>query len=300
MLRKILRKDKVSNGLRSDIAMTIKLLYGENWRSKLKPHKLKAIPFDKAFLRRYDKLIQSYLADTFEVLASEMIGKIQYLVQSRTDAADDNIEPNIEVGNGLIAEIDSYAQNNIEIISTFAVTIREIGKDMLAQNNATFATQLREAFGFTPDFETDPTYSHLDSWVNENVSLIKNIDSITTTRLKTIISENFRNGARAKDMITQIKDTTSFTEYRLRLIARDQTAKLHGQITKRQQTSIGITHYIWRGVADERERPSHFSRNNKQYKWSDGLEPGQDFQCRCTAEPVIDFDEILAGFEENA
>jgi hypothetical protein len=33
--------------------------------------------------------------------------------------------------------------------------------------------------------------------------------------------------------------------------------------------------------------------NNTERKWGDGLEPGQDFQCRCTAEPVIDFGIIL-------
>lgn len=295
-LHHIFRTDKVSDGIRKDIAATIKLLYGDVWQNKIKLHKLKGILFDKSYLREYDKLMQDYLAQSFEGLTNEIIKNIEGLSNIRTDAAENNIEPNTQIGNGFIAQVDAYAESSNEILSTFSIAIKEIGKSMLDKNNNTFASQLRDAFGFTPDFENDPVYSHLNSWVDENVNLIKNVDTLTNTRLKSIISENFRNGGRVKNMIKNIKETGDYKEYRLRLIARDQTAKLHGQITKRQQTSIGITKYIWRGVADERERQTHLTRNNKEYKWGEGIEPGQEFQCRCTAEPVINFDDILNSF----
>lgn len=289
LLHRIFRKDK-SDGIRKDIALTIKLLHGDNWQSKLKLHKLKAIPFDKTFLRRYDKLMQEYIKQTFAILSEKLITDINALAVTRKDDAE--LEPNIDIGNGFLTQIDAFESN-----ATFSVVIKEIGKDMLDKNNEVFAEQLRDAFGFTPDFENDAIYSHLNSWIDENVNLIKNVDNIAKTRLKSIISQNFRNGGRAENMIKDIKKVTDFKDYRLRLIARDQTAKLHGQITKRQQTSIGITRYTWRGVADERERPSHVSLNNTERKWSDGLEPGQEFQCRCTAEPVISFDDILRSFQ---
>jgi SPP1 gp7 family putative phage head morphogenesis protein len=283
--------------IRKDIALTIKLLYGNDWQKKLKPHKLKAIKFDKAFLQKYDLLMIKYVNKTLAEISKSLITDIKKIPTKRRDAIDDVIDPDITLGNGFIARIESNSDRNSSYLLEFSVSIKEIGREMLNENNRIFSSQLRDAFGFVPDFENDPIYSHLNSWVDENVSLIKNIDNIASTRLKSIISENFRNGGRPEDMIKQIKEVTGFKEYRCRLIARDQTANLHGQITKRQQTSIGLERYIWRTAGDERVRKTHQALNGTTRKWGDGIEPGQEFSCRCTAEPIIDFDEILKGFD---
>ncbi len=163
---KILRKDNAPDGIRKDIATIIKLLHGDNWKDKLKLHKLKAIPFDKAFLRKYDKLMQDYLPVSFKELTNKIVKDIEDLSKIRTDAAPQDIEPNIQIGNGFITEVDTYAENSSEILSTFVINIKEIGKDMLDKNNETFASQLRDGFGFTPDFENDPVYSHLFNFTN--------------------------------------------------------------------------------------------------------------------------------------
>lgn len=50
------------------------------------------------------------------------------------------------------------------------------------------------------------------------------------------------------------------------------------------------THYIWRTRDDEKVRPSHADNNGRVFAWDDPPEtghPGEDYGCRCTAEPFM-------------
>jgi SPP1 gp7 family putative phage head morphogenesis protein len=59
------------------------------------------------------------------------------------------------------------------------------------------------------------------------------------------------------------------------------------------------THYIWRTRGDEKVRPSHAANNGRVFAWDDPPETGhfgEDYGCRCMAEPftpsVEEFSEI--------
>lgn len=48
--------------------------------------------------------------------------------------------------------------------------------------------------------------------------------------------------------------------------------------------------YIWQTVGDEKVRGIHRIRDGRQYSWDDppeGGHPGEDFGCRCWAEPIL-------------
>ena len=51
----------------------------------------------------------------------------------------------------------------------------------------------------------------------------------------------------------------------------------------------GSTHYIWRTQDDSRVRPAHAANDDKIFAWNNRPEtghPGEDYGCRCWAEPV--------------
>ncbi len=50
------------------------------------------------------------------------------------------------------------------------------------------------------------------------------------------------------------------------------------------------THYIWRTQGDDKVRASHAANNGKIFAWDNPPEtghPGEDYNCRCTAEPYV-------------
>lgn len=53
------------------------------------------------------------------------------------------------------------------------------------------------------------------------------------------------------------------------------------------------THYIWRTSGDDKVRPSHAINNGRIFSWDNPPEtghPGEDYNCRCWAEPYYGFD----------
>jgi SPP1 gp7 family putative phage head morphogenesis protein len=50
------------------------------------------------------------------------------------------------------------------------------------------------------------------------------------------------------------------------------------------------THYIWRTSGDNKVRATHAANNGKIFAWDNPPEtghPGEDYNCRCTAEPYV-------------
>jgi len=70
-------------------------------------------------------------------------------------------------------------------------------------------------------------------------------------------------------------------------------AKLNGRFTQERQTDAGIDSYVWRTMEDERVRETHDAVDGQTFPWSappeetDNNHPGEDYQCRCWAEPVL-------------
>ena len=92
-------------------------------------------------------------------------------------------------------------------------------------------------------------------------------------------------------MIKQIQKIGRNTTKRAKLIARDQSSKLNSALNQQRQQNFGVEEYVWRTSGDERVRDNHRSKNGKTFRWDDPPKdtghPGQDVQCRCVAQPII-------------
>jgi SPP1 gp7 family putative phage head morphogenesis protein len=132
----------------------------------------------------------------------------------------------------------------------------------------------------------------VDDWISENTALIESIPADLHQRVARITRDEFRQGQRAEVVEEKIRAVFPVTRNRAILIARDQSNKLNGQLTRKRQTGLGIESYIWRTSNDDRVRVTHAENNGKVFKWNNPPaetgHPGQDINCRCTAEPVFE------------
>jgi predicted chitinase len=65
-----------------------------------------------------------------------------------------------------------------------------------------------------------------------------------------------------------------------------------------QTEALQVERYTWRSSDDSRVRASHSEYDDRIFSWSDppeGGHPGQERNCRCTAEPIIDPASIPEG-----
>jgi SPP1 gp7 family putative phage head morphogenesis protein len=147
----------------------------------------------------------------------------------------------------------------------------------------------------------------LETFQAQNLDLITSLQDTELDQLGEVIGEAIDQGLRVEELRDLILERFDVTQSRADLIARDQVLKLNGQLSQIRQTSAGIVEYVWTTSGDERVRGNpalkrrgggdHYHLNGTTCRWDappvtnpdtgETHNPGEDYQCRCVAFPVI-------------
>lgn len=196
------------------------------------------------------------------------------------------------LGFGLRKKLESLANLNRKL------TVKEWKKAI----KATLGIDIREDY-YLGDFYED----QLETWVNQNVNLIKTIPAYALDKMRDIVYDGFADGKTTDRITKEILAAYDTGKRHAEFIARDQTAKLNGQIQRAQQTDAGVNQYIWSTVKDERTRKSHRELDGKKFSWDDApvnsdgrkCHPGEDYGCRCIGRPVFNLETLNLPVEEG-
>lgn len=131
---------------------------------------------------------------------------------------------------------------------------------------------------------------------NRNLDVLKNgeVPKSTLNALKRDIANN-RASKEIKDIVKSIENGTytqndinnlqKWLNRRNENLARNETGNLYAQECKDLMIENGIEHFVWHTMKDDRVRPEHAEREGLVFSINDEL-PGEDFNCRCWAEPI--------------
>ena len=141
--------------------------------------------------------------------------------------------------------------------------------------------------------------------VDTNVGLITSIPDQYFDRMQEVLFDQMASGERWETLVgglrDAIADVNNLADYRVALIARDQTAKMASAFNEARTRSVGITQYTWQTAGDERVRDSHAANDGQVFSFDAPPEetgnPGDDVNCRCVAIPYV---EEAEGEEEAA
>lgn len=185
-----------------------------------------------------------------------------------------------------------------------------------AANSKQFVNSINKSVGIDLSgmLRSEDLDDYLSLSIRNNVNLIKSVPEGYFNNLSQMIENNIRQGftpSQLESSIRQMIDIRAFkpsgdpstvaekTANRARLIARDQTAKINGDLTRIRQEDAGITHFKWVTSKDERVGDDHklAARRKTQYgigiySWKEGAPEGfpgnaDRPNCRCTATPLI-------------
>lgn len=150
--------------------------------------------------------------------------------------------------------------------------------------------------------KVDPVFRDADlaplarHFVAENVALIKRIPARLHGDIEVMVHGAVARGHRHKHLTRQIEERFGVAERHARLIARDQIGKFHAKVNHHRQKEMGVKRFVWRSVGDERVRPWHQELDGTEHSYAkpprnpdtdERVLPGEDIQCRCSAEPVF-------------
>lgn len=135
----------------------------------------------------------------------------------------------------------------------------------------------------------------------QNANLIRSIPEQYLKDVSNAVFTNMRVGLLPREVAKEIEDEYGVSQRRARFIARDQTAKVNGELTKQRQIDAGYEYFQWMTSHDARVRDSHERLAKADvgygpgvYRWDDlptnergeKVQPGSDYQCRCTSRAI--------------
>ncbi len=264
--------------------------------------------------REYIRITNDYLRIVKEELEKEL-PKLKEIYQKNQDKDELKNYRNDNAIDLLLAisQIFQVIKNKILVrttgfglrrkLETLANMTRKLTvKEWKRAVKATLGIDIREDY-YLGDFYTEK----LKKWVSANIDLIKTIPENSLEKMKDLIYDGFTYGKTTTRIVKELQQVYCISRKRAELIARDQTAKLNGQIQKAQQMDAGIQEYIWSTCGDNRVRKSHKELEGKKFRWddppknSDGrrCHPGEDYQCRCIGRPVFNQNTINLPIENS-
>lgn len=111
------------------------------------------------------------------------------------------------------------------------------------------------------------------------------------------MNANYAPNKEMKALIDQLKSKKSlgssdidklqkWANRRNELWARNEAGNLYANQLQDLWLENGIEKYIWRTMEDNYVRMEHVEKDGKIFGVDDDILPGQEFGCRCWAEPV--------------
>lgn len=157
--------------------------------------------------------------------------------------------------------------------------------------------QVKAAIGVDPVFKDHDLAVASDQFVHENAALIVRIPERLHGDVEALVQRAVSSSMPSERLAKHIKERFGVSQRHAKLIARDQISKHAGKLNKARQKELGVDKFVWRSVGDERVRDWHRDElDGNTYRWDkpppnedgDPVIPGDDVNCRCSAEPVFE------------
>lgn len=183
------------------------------------------------------------------------------------------------------------------------------GLDIAIFNQRQYEKTVNSVLGIDVFLEEPWLKNQLELFANQNSQLIINMENNEMERVSGVVQRGLQEGSSYESIAQNIEKSFGITRRHAKLIARDQTSKLNGSLTKLRQQELGIRTYRWQTAGDERVRPSHRVLDDKICRWDDptvyldedtgkwekrskiggtNVHTSVDVNCRCVPIPMIE------------
>lgn len=195
---------------------------------------------------------------------------------------------------GLLKKEEDINKKLVELgEKKFAIDFKQRASDIIGDLNKQFTKTVLPS-----DIEIPFDAEHLKVAYEENLNTyISDWTSTAIFRLRSKVSDQVAKGFRADETSKVIQAEFGVTKNKAKFLARQETSLLVSAYREQKYTAAGYNEYIWTTSHDERVRQSHKDLNGRKFAWTSPPvvdpatgrkgHPGQDFNCRCIAIPVI-------------
>lgn len=188
----------------------------------------------------------------------------------------------------------SEAIGALDLTDLFDKSIFKLDKDInKALENITVAPQL-DAFGreqLAREYNLD-LKKYIKDFSDKQVNL-----------LREMVRQNFNKGIRYNELVEDIQDRFKVSRSKAKFLARQETNLVVSKFKEIRFRDAGSDEYVWKTVAGSPNhpvRPDHKRLDNTTQRWDNPPvtnlktgarnHAGEDYNCRCYAQPVFTFE----------
>lgn len=195
------------------------------------------------------------------------------------------------------AEIAGNIKTSDLFISTLEKTDRKLVKSLKDYLDKTIVVKPLELGSKEREKIAEEWQNNMDLWIN-------NFAEEEIGRLRKDIALSVVSGDRHEAIAKSLQRSYGVTANKAKFLARQETSLMMAKIKETRYTSVGVNEYKWRTVAGSKNhpvRPSHKILEGKVFRWDTPPittapdqpvrrnNPGQDYNCRCMAVPIVRF-----------
>lgn len=283
--------------------------------------KLKRPPawlFPNSAERQYRATLYEYTFEIRKLITEILIPTIPGLLIEATIPYPDPVHPKAILDSSNRA--DDFIDDLNETMAYIEILLRpsqqqtinsaaRYGLEIAIFNQRQYEKTIDSVLGIDIFLEEPWLKNQLELFANQNSQLIKNMTDNEMERVSGIVQRGLQEGSSYSSITENIEKSFGITRRHAKLIARDQTSKLNGSLTKLRQQEVGITQYRWLTSGDERVRQTHRVLDGKVCRWDDptvyldestgkwekrskiggtSVHTSQDVNCRCVPIPIIE------------
>ncbi len=151
---------------------------------------------------------------------------------------------------------------------------------------------------------TDYQRKVISAEYTKNLNLyIQDFTKKETNELRKKMQERVLKGYRYEGVIKEIQKSYGVSHRKAKFLARQETSLMMTSFKQSRYTGAGVNQYRWHcvvGSAKHPVRPMHKIHDGKIYRFDqppivdlkgNRKNPGQDYNCRCVAIPLVKFNE---------
>ena len=243
------------------------------------------------YYRRIRKLVDKNRKKTWDTWTNSIRPRIHDYRRRMDDGVFVVDEDELTEIEKILEQIRQWSEENVFAPGFIEELSRNFIEQLNESNRSQFREQVETVIGIDPTARETWLRDFMNIAVSENVSWIKSIDKEYHDKIKTITLQGVRRGRSINDMAQEITKASESSKSRAKFIARDQAGSIYGDLTKTRQEQMGLKKFRWSTSDDERVRESHAELDGRVFTWKDGanrIYPGEDYNCRCVAEPLED------------
>lgn len=210
-----------------------------------------------------------------------------------------------------LAKVEEYSTRAINDVIQTLDGIRvgdNVDVEKLKAQYGTAAFRLNEDFvaatkaaAIAPEFTPADLQIIAKDWANNLELYIQKWADDEITELRQTVLSNTARGQRAANLVKTIQDSYGVSKTKAKFLARQETSLLVSKMRELRYGSLGCKTYRWQGMNDGREREDHKVLNGSIHSWESPPitnretgarnNPGEDFNCRCIAIPILPGEE---------